>query len=107
MGESSILSAVAVALAGAFALAGAVVMLLAANVAKKLAGFGVALLGALAALAVLQAPGALLAAAVAVGFGYISLGGGLVVRLQEGYHSVETPEINRADQGDEPAERRA
>jgi len=95
------------ALAGALTLAGVVVALSMANVAKKLAGLVVALLGACAAAAALGAPEAVLIAAAAAGFGYVSLGAALLVRLQEDYRSIEIVDIDRADREDDLPEPRS
>ncbi|WP_395645350.1 hypothetical protein [Terricaulis sp.] len=90
-------------LAVALLLAGAVTAWTSTNVAKRVAGISVALTAALIALAVLGAPAALLVAAAGVAFAHLVVGAALLVRLQESYGGVETPEFDAADaQSDAP-----
>lgn len=85
--------------------AGALAAWASANVAKRVAGVVIALMGATCALAVLTAPSGVMAAAVASAFGYCAVGVAVLARLQEAYGSVEAPEIDRIDQQDEPGPR--
>lgn len=84
-------------LAVALLLAGAVTAWTSTNVAKRMAGIAVAFTGALLALAVLGAPSPLLISAIAIAFAYLIVGAALLVRMQEGYGGIETPEIDVAD----------
>lgn len=96
-----------VAAALALAVGGVFVAWTATNAAKRVASFAVALLGAVIAGAALGAPSVLLAAAVVIGFGYLVVGGAVVVRLQEEYASIETPEIDAADARDDASGHKA
>jgi hypothetical protein len=89
---------------GAMALliAGAAAALLSPNAIKRLAGLTIAGLGALAALAALSAPDVALIAGVAVLFAQLAIGVAIVVRLQESYGAIETPELDAADAQSEP-----
>jgi hypothetical protein len=77
--------------------AGATAALTAPNAIKRLVGLMIAGFGALAALAALQAPQGALVAAVAALLAQAVAGVAIVVRLQEGYATIETPEIDAAD----------
>lgn len=102
--DHALLMRVLVIAAVALISAGAVAAFASTNVAKRLAGLIVALLGALVGLAALGAPGQMLSAGVAVAFAQIALGSALLVRLHESYGETETPEIDAADARDEPSE---
>ena len=86
-------------------MAGAATVLMAANAAKRLGGFVIASFGALIALAALGSPGGLLVAVAAAAFAQLAVGVALLVRLQEAYGAIETPEIDAADKQSEPPER--
>jgi hypothetical protein len=88
--------------ATALLIAGAAAALLSPNAIKRLAGLTIAGLGALAALAALGAPDVALIAGVAVLFAQLAIGVAIVVRLQESYGAIETPEIDAADAQSEP-----
>jgi hypothetical protein len=81
---------------------GAVAALMSSNAMKRLVGVSIATLGALAALAALGAPDGALVAGAALLLGQTVIGVAIVVRLQEGYGGVETPDIDTADASDEP-----
>lgn len=85
-------------------MAGAATAWISANIAKRLVGLALALIGAVMALAGLGAPSEVSSAGVAVGFGQIALGIALLVRLQEAYGATEAPEIDAADGESEPPE---
>lgn len=95
-----------IVLAGAFALTflGAAVAWAAPNATKRVAGIVVAHIGAVLVLAVLGAPESVVGAAVAIGLAQVVFGVAVVVRLQEAYGAVESPEIDSADDAAEPAE---
>jgi multisubunit Na+/H+ antiporter MnhC subunit len=86
----------------ALLLLGASAALLASNVAARLAGLGVAGLGALVALAALRVPEALTLAAAAILFAGLAVGVALAIRLQEAYGGIESTEIDAADAQSEP-----
>lgn len=92
---------------GAFMLliGGAGAALIARNVMKRVAGLTLAGFGAIAALA-LWAPQTVVAGAAIV-FAQLAVGAALIVRLQESYGAVETPDIDAADADAEAQERRA
>lgn len=92
-----ILERVHLALTVALLLTGVVTAWTSTNGAKRLAGVAVALTAALLALAVLGAPVALLIAGAGIAFGQLVIGAALLVRLQESYGGVETPEFDAAD----------
>jgi hypothetical protein len=75
------------------------------NATKRVIGAAIALIGAMAGLAALGAPPALLIVGAAVLFAQIVLGAALAVRLQEAYGSLEMSEIDAADAQSEPVER--
>lgn len=103
-GEALLLERVLLALAAALVMAGAATAWTSPNVVKRLAGVMIALLGAIMGLAALGAPNGVLVGGVAAAFGYVAVGAALSVRLQEAYGAVETPEIDAADEEDEPRE---
>jgi hypothetical protein len=74
-----------------------------ANAAKRLAAIAVALIGALLAAAALNAPAALLVTGAAAGFAYLAVGAAVVVRLQESYGGIETPQIDAEDAREDSA----
>ena len=87
---------------------GAVMAWASANAAKRLAGLQIALLGASLGAAALGAPTPLVLATIVVAVAHLALGIAIVVRLQESYGGVETPEIDTADkQQPEPTESEA
>ena len=92
------------AAAAALLMIGAVTALSSNNVAKRLAGLLIALIGAVLGLAALGAPGAALIAGLAAVFAQILVGVALLVRLQEAYGVTELAEIDAADAESEPAE---
>ncbi|MBC7768117.1 MAG: hypothetical protein H7124_04970 [Phycisphaerales bacterium] len=94
-------------LAGAVALmvCGAAAAWVSANALKRVAGGVIALVGAMIALAALQAPTGLLVAGAAVAFAHTALGVAIAVRVQEAYGAVEAPEIDQADRQDDSAGR--
>lgn len=67
------------------------------NVMRKLAGVFVAMLGALIALAVLGAPGWIVAAGGAVALAQVIMGGAIGVRLHEAYASSEMSDADKAE----------
>lgn len=103
------LSAEFVLMAGAAALVmiGAVAALLSGNAIKRLGGVLVAGFGAIASLAAMGAGNQAVVAGVALLIAYAVLGAAIVVRLQEGYGSIEAPDIDAADGEEEARERRS
>jgi hypothetical protein len=93
--------------AGAIALLaiGAFAALAAANLIKRLAGLVICGLGAVTALAALQAPAAALTAGAAIIFAHLAIGSAIIVRAQEGFGSIETPELDAAGVEGEREER--
>jgi hypothetical protein len=89
--------------AGAVALVviGATGAIVAPNIIKRSAGLLISGFGALAGLAALGAPSGAMLAGVAVLFAQTALGAAIAVRLQEGYGSVEAPEVDAADGEDD------
>ena len=84
---------------------GAVMAWASANAAKRVAGVQLGLLGACLGVAALDAPTPFVLAAIVVAVAHLALGLAIIVRLQEGYGGVETPEIDAADkQQPEPVE---
>lgn len=83
-------------------IAGAAAAFLSPNAIKRLAGLTIAGLGAVAALAAFRAPEFALTTGVAVLFAQLAIGVAIVVRLQEGYGGIETPDIDAADAQSEP-----
>lgn len=96
----------AAVLIGAFTLLlmGAVAAWTAPNAMKRVAGVIIALIGAIVAMAALQAPPSWLIAATAIALAYCVVGTTVVVRLQEAYGGAETNAIDRADDEGEPPE---
>lgn len=92
------------AVAIALLLVGVVTAWTSTNIAKRMAGVGVATMAALLALAVLRAPTGLVIAGAGLLFAQILVGAGLLVRLQEAYGGLETPEVDVADGQSEPTE---
>jgi hypothetical protein len=95
---------VGLAVAIALVAAGAVAAFASSNALKKVAALLVALVGAGLAAALLSAPSSVLIAAAAIAFAYCVVGTAVVVRLQEAYGSIETSDIDAADEQDEPRE---
>lgn len=83
---------------------GAVTAWASTNALKRVAGLMLALIGAILAMAVLGAPGFALLAGVAAAAASLLVGVALLVRLQESYGGVETPEFDLADDQSEPIE---
>jgi hypothetical protein len=81
---------------------GAVTALVSANATKRLVGLGIAMLGALAALAALRAPEGAIIAGAAVLLAQVILGVAIIIRLHESYGGIETPDIDAADAEAEP-----
>jgi hypothetical protein len=96
--------AIGLALAVALSSAGAVSAFVAANALKKLAAVLTTLVGAALVLALLQAPSSAVLAGAAAAFAYLLAGAAIVVRLQEGYGTIESDELDAADHEDEPRE---
>lgn len=88
----------------ALLLIGAAASWSAGNAVKRLAGFLVAELGALLALAAIGAPEGALIAGAAAALAQLCIGVALVVRLQEAYGGVDAAEIDAADDQSEPPE---
>ena len=95
---------VGLALAIALVAGGAVAAFASSNALKKVAALLTALLGAALAAAILGAPSSALLAATVTIFAYCVVGVAIVVRLQEGYGSIETSDLDTADEQDEPRE---
>jgi hypothetical protein len=74
------------------------------SVAKRVVGVIVALLGAIVGLAALGAPQAMMIAGAAALFAYVTMGVGLLARLQEAYGATDVADIDRGDADAEPAE---
>lgn len=96
----------AAVLVGAFALLlmGAVAAWTAPNAMKRVAGVIIALVGAVIAMAALQAPPSWLIAAAAIALAYCVVGTTVVVRLQEAYGAAEAGAIDATDDQGEPPE---
>lgn len=86
-----------VAAAVALLMIGAVGAWTAANGVKRIVGIVIALTGAVLGCAGLMAPQGAAVAGVAVGFAYVIVAVAVLVRLQEAYGGVETPEIDREE----------
>lgn len=71
------------------------------NLIKRLACIVLAQVGAVLAASTLGAGSGVVVAAIAVAFVQTAVGAALIVRLQESYGGVETPEIDAADAGDD------
>ncbi len=93
---------VGLALAIALVAGGAAAACASGNALKKLAAVLTALVGAGLALALLGAPSAALLAGVVIAFGYCVVGAAVAVRLHEAYGSIETSDLDAADEQDEP-----
>ena len=78
-------------------LIGAVAALLSGNAIKRVGGLLICGLGSVAALAAMGVGNAALVTVIALLFVYAVLGTALVIRLQESYGAIETPEIDGAD----------
>lgn len=85
-------------------MAGAASAWVSPNAGKRVGGIVIAWMGAVAALAALRAPSALLVAGLAVGFAYVVVAAAMMVRLQESYGGVEAPDIDAAEAEREPPE---
>lgn len=86
-----------IAAAIALLMIGVVTAWSAANAIKRLAGVLIAFTATLLAFAAIAAPAALLIAAIAVAFATLVVAVALLVRLQEAYGGIDTPEFDRAD----------
>ena len=95
---------VGLALAIALVAGGAVAAFTSSNALKKVAAVLTALVGAALVAALLGAPSSLLIALAAIAFAYCVVGVAVVVRLQEAYGSIETGDVDAADEQDEPRE---
>jgi uncharacterized membrane protein AbrB (regulator of aidB expression) len=95
---------VGLALAIALVTAGAVTAFVSSNALKKVAAVLTALVGATLAAALLGAQSSLLIAVAAIAFAYCVVGIAVVVRLQEAYGSIESSDLDAADEQDEPRE---
>jgi hypothetical protein len=95
---------VGLALAIALVLGGAVAAFASRTVLKKVAALLTALVGAALAGALIGAPSNLLIAAAAIAFAYCAIGVAVAVRLQEAYGSIDTSDLDAADEQDEPPE---
>lgn len=104
MTDGLLLERLSLAAALALSFAGVVGVFAAPNLIKRLFCIVIAQLGALLAGAVLGAPGAALAAGVALLFAQVGVAAALIVRIQEAYGVVETPEIDAVDADDEARE---
>lgn len=91
-------------LAIALVAGGAVTAFASANALKKVAAVLTALAGAAFTAALLGGPNVVLIAVAAIAFAYCVMGVAVVVRLQEAYGSIETGELDAADEQDEPRE---
>lgn len=107
MAPSTWAEAIALAAAAALVMGAAAAAWSAPSVAKRIAAVLAAQLGAMLALGATGAVNGVLVAAVAVAFAYLSTGVSILVRLQEAYGAAETPEIDVADDRDEPPEQGA
>lgn len=95
---------IGLALAMALVLGGAVAAFASGNALKKVAAILSALVGAGLAAALLGAPSGTLIAVAAIAFAYCVVGVAVLVRLQEAYGSIETSDLDAADEQDEPRE---
>lgn len=86
----------------ALLMSGATAALVSPNAIKRLVGLGIAVLGALAALAALRAPEGAIVAGAAVLLAQLIVGVAITIRLHESYGGIEAPEIDAADAEDEP-----
>lgn len=95
-------------LAAAFLLfiLGAAACLTSSNAIKRVMALFAAMTGAMLAVTALHASNGLIVAGIAVSVAQTLVGIGVAVRLQEGYGSVESNEIDAADGEDEPVEQR-
>lgn len=100
--SAALADTIALAIAGAMLMAGAVTAWRATSVARRIGGVLVAHVAAIVALGILGAPAEALVAGVAVAFGYCALGVAVLVRLQEAYAGAEAADIDKADEQDEP-----
>lgn len=90
--------------AAALVMAGAAAAWTAPNAAKRIGALVVAFIGAVIGLAAAGAPNGALVAGVAAAFAYVAIGAAIIVRLQESYAAIDAPELDAADEQDEPAE---
>jgi hypothetical protein len=104
MAPGALADAIALAVAFALLMAGAVTAWRTANSARRLAGILCAHIAAILGLGVLGAPPMAAVTAVAIAFAYCAIGVAVTVRLQESYASTEAGEIDAADDQSEPAE---
>lgn len=91
----------------AFVLLGVSAALAASNALTRLAGVGIALLGAVCAMAALGAPQAAQIVAAAAALAYMLVGAAIVVLVQESYGSIESTALDSADAASEPPEPRS
>jgi hypothetical protein len=104
MAPATFAEAMALAIAAALVMGAAVTAWSATSVAKRVVAVLIALIAAALALGVVGASSAVVVGAVALAFAYVVVGVSLLVRMQEAYGAAETPEIDAADDRDEPAE---
>lgn len=91
----------------ALLLIGAMMALTSSNVQKRVGGLLVVEIAALLAAGSLKAGAALMMAGVATGFAALLIGSAIVVRIQEAYGAIETPELDAADVEGEQARQAA
>jgi hypothetical protein len=101
---TALASYIALALAVALVVGGALSAFASSNALKRVAAVVIALFGAALALGALGAPAIGVVGAVAIAFGYAVAGVSIVVLLQETYGSVEVRDVDAADERDEPQE---
>jgi hypothetical protein len=102
MPAADLIERLLVGAAVALLMLGAATALVSPNAIKRLVGLGIAMLGALAALAALRAPEGAIVAGAAVLLAQLTLGVAITIRLQESYGGIETPDIDAADAEAEP-----
>lgn len=98
MGEAALLlERVLVGAAALLLMLGVVTAWASTNGLRRVIGVIISGLGALLALASLEAPSGALAGGVALLFAYLAVGAALIVRAQEAYGGIELNEIDMAD----------
>lgn len=107
MALSAFALTIALAIAAALLMAGAVSAWTAASLGKRLAGLLVAHVAAIVCLALLGVATPAVLAGVAIALAYCALGAGLLARLQEAYASTEATDADRAEDEAEREEPRA
>jgi hypothetical protein len=99
-------SAISLVIAAALLMAGVATAWSSANLMRRMMGLAIALIAAVVAASVLGAPDQVAIAATALAFAYLVAGVSVLVRLHETYATSETPDLDAADDADEPAEPR-